>query len=104
MGDAGGEVERARRDTARAVGVTVRHEINNALTSIIGNAELILRGAEGLDPILASRIEDILRQGRRIQSVLDRLEALTEVRTTTYRGGVEMVDIGEDPTNPSRKS
>jgi signal transduction histidine kinase len=89
-------LERERLETAQAVAVTMRHEINNALTSLIGNAEMILRRTESLDAPTVSRIEEIVRQGRRIQAVLDRLEALTEVRTTTYYGGVQMIELGEE--------
>ena len=89
-------LERERLETAQAVAVTMRHEINNALTSLIGNAELILRRTESLDAPTVSRVEEIVRQGRRIQAVLDRLEALTEVRTTTYYGGVQMIELGEE--------
>jgi signal transduction histidine kinase len=89
-------LERERLETTQAVAVTMRHEINNALTSLIGNADLILRRTDLLDPLVVSRVEEIARQGRRIQAVLDRLEALTEVRTTTYYGGVQMIELGED--------
>lgn len=92
-------LERERLETTQAVAVTMRHEINNALTSLIGNAELILRRTETLDPLVISRVEEIARQGRRIQAVLDRLEALTEIRTTTYYGGVQMIELGEDDEN-----
>lgn len=90
-------LERERLETTQAVAVTMRHEINNALTSLIGNAELILRRANELDPLVVARVNEIARQGRRIQTVLDRLEALSEIRTTTYYGGVQMIDLGEEP-------
>lgn len=89
-------LERERLETTQAVAVTMRHEINNALTSLIGNAELILRRADELDAQTASRVREIAHQGRRIQMVLDRLEHLTEIRTTTYYGGVQMIELGED--------
>lgn len=95
-------LERERLETTQAVAVTMRHEINNALTSLIGNAELILRRVDELDEQTASRVREIARQGRRIQTVLDRLEALTEIRTTTYYGGVQMIELGEEDPDPSK--
>jgi signal transduction histidine kinase len=94
-------LERERLETTQAVAVTMRHEINNALTSLIGNAELILRRAEEVDAHTLARVREIAHQGRRIQTVLDRLEALTEIRTTTYYGGVQMIELGaEDGAAP----
>jgi len=92
-------LERERLETTRAVVVTMRHEINNALTSLIGNAELILRRVDELDPQTITRVREIAHQGRRIQTVLDRLEKLTEIRTTTYYGGVQMIELGEEDDN-----
>jgi signal transduction histidine kinase len=90
-------LERERLDTTRAVVVTMRHEINNALTSLIGNAELILRHADELDETLVARMREIVAQGRRIETVLDRFDELSEIRTTTYYGGVQMIELGEAP-------
>lgn len=92
-------LERERLETTQAVAVTMRHEINNALTSLIGNAELILRRVDELDPQTVTRVREIAHQGRRIQTVLDRLEQLTEIRTTTYYGGVQMIELGEEDDN-----
>ena len=72
-------LERERRETAQAVAVTIRHEINNALTSLIGNAELILRRTDAIDPLVVSRVEEIVRQGRRIQAVLARSRAVVRM-------------------------
>lgn len=90
---------RERIETTQAVAVTMRHEINNALTSLLGNAELLLRRTDRLDDLTVERIHEIVHQGRRIQTVLDRLEALTEIRTTTYYGGVQMIDLEQESDN-----
>jgi len=98
-------LERERLKTTRAVVVTMRHEINNALTSLIGNAELILRAASELDEQLVARVREIMKQGRRIETVLDRFEELSEIRTTTYYGGVQMIELGQaaDDTDDTDK-
>ena len=93
-------LERVRLETTRAVVVTMRHEINNALTSLIGNAELILRHGGELDDQLLARVREIVQQGRRIEAVLDRFEELSEIRTTTYYGGVQMIELGEAADPP----
>ncbi len=96
---------RERLGTAKAVVATIRHEISNALTTIIGNAELILRKAPSTDAGTSDRIQEIVSQGRRIQLVIEKLDALTDVRTTKHYGGYEMIDLelgGEaDPQDDS---
>ena len=94
-------LERERLETTRAVVVTMRHEINNALTSLIGNAELILRHADDLDEQLVVRVREIVQQGRRIETVLDRFDELNEIRTTTYYGGLQMIELGEPDPKPA---
>jgi signal transduction histidine kinase len=86
-------LQRERLETAQALVVTIRHEINNALTSLIGNGDLLLRRADHLDDVSESRVREILSQAYRIRDVLGKLEALTSVRTTTYLDGVRMVDL-----------
>ena len=84
---------RERLGTAKAVVATIRHEISNALTTIIGNAELILRKSPSSDESRSARIQEIVTQGRRIQLVIEKLDALTDVRTTKHYGGYEMLDL-----------
>lgn len=86
-------LERERLETTQALIVTIRHEINNALTSLIGNGDLLLRRTEHLDEVSIARLREILGQAYRIRDVLGKLEALSRVRTTTYVDGVRMVDI-----------
>ncbi len=84
---------RERLGTAKAVVATIRHEISNALTTIIGNAELILRKSPSSDESSLARIQEIVTQGRRIQLVIEKLDSLTDVRTTKHYGGYEMLDL-----------
>jgi signal transduction histidine kinase len=90
-------LERERLETTQALIVTMRHEINNALTSVIGNGDLILRHAERYDAVVATRVREIVHQAHRIRSVLEKLEGLTHVRTTTYLDGVRMVSLDGEP-------
>lgn len=88
---------RERLGTAKAVVATIRHEISNALTTIIGNAELILRKSPNPEAGTSDRIHEIISQGRRIQLVIERLDALTDIRTTKHYGGYEMLDLDLQP-------
>lgn len=84
---------RERLGTAKAVVATIRHEISNALTTIIGNAELMLRKTPVTEVATTERMHEILSQGRRIQLVIEKLDALTDVRTKKHYGGYELLEL-----------
>jgi hypothetical protein len=54
----------------------MRHTVNNALTSILGNAELILLDPQTLAPNLKLQIETIHNMGMRINEILQRFSSL----------------------------
>jgi signal transduction histidine kinase len=54
----------------------MRHSLNNALTSILGNSELILLEEETLSPAASSQIETIRNMGLRMHEVLQRFSSL----------------------------
>jgi len=54
----------------------MRHSLNNALTSILGNAELILLDPQALSPNLKVQIETIRNMGMRINEIMQRFSSL----------------------------
>lgn len=52
----------------------IRHEINNPLTGVLGNAELILAEAEALPEKLRHRVTTIIELAVRLRDVVRRLE------------------------------
>ncbi len=77
------------------VGIAVRHEINNPLTTVIGNAELLLeRTGEG-DAELQKRLEVILNNALRIAQIVKQLEGIRKEKVVEYLEGVKMTDIKE---------
>jgi len=54
----------------------VRHSLNNALTSILGNAELILLDPQSHSPNLRVQVETIHNMGMRINEILQRFTSL----------------------------
>jgi len=53
-----------------------RHSLNNALTSILGNSELMLMDNESLSPTLRTQLETIRNMGMRMNEVLQRFSSL----------------------------
>jgi PAS domain S-box-containing protein len=87
-----------RAERLAAIGqvvVTVRHEINNPLTTVIGNAELLIERQEQSDSDLKRRLDLILENALRISEIVKRLQGIKEDRTIEYVKGVKMTDLGK---------
>jgi PAS domain S-box-containing protein len=77
------------------VGVAVRHEINNPLTTVIGNIELLMERYEDKDKELFVRLETVLNNALRIAEIVKRLEGIKKEKTVDYLQGVKMTDLKE---------
>jgi PAS domain S-box-containing protein len=77
------------------VGIAVRHEINNPLTTVIGNAELLLDRYEQGDEELKKRLDVILGNALRIAEIVKRLQEIRQDKTVEYLKGVKMTDLKE---------
>ena len=54
----------------------MRHNLNNALTSILGNSELLLMDDRSLPPSLQLQLETIRNMGMRMNEILQRFSSL----------------------------
>jgi signal transduction histidine kinase len=61
------------RETAEDFGELLRHEVNNPLTGILGNAELLLARRERLPPGAVERLETIAELAVRLRETVRRL-------------------------------
>lgn len=75
------------------VGIAVRHEINNPLTSVIGNVELLLERAAGKNKELETRLEIILNNALRISDIIRRVEGIQQEKVVDYLKGIKMTDL-----------
>jgi signal transduction histidine kinase len=54
----------------------VRHNLNNALTSVLGNSDLILLDAPDLPPATRAQVETIRNMGMRMNEIMHRFSSL----------------------------
>ena len=76
--------------------ITVRHEINNPLTTVIGNVELLLERYGDQDNDLKKRLESVLNNSLRIAEIVQKLQAIKRDKVVEYVKGVTMTDLKQE--------
>jgi hypothetical protein len=82
--------------------VTISHEINNPLTAILGNTQLLLMSKEKLAADIVSKLETIERSAVKIRETTAKLMSIIEPVTTPYVSGLEMIDIEKSKKKSSK--
>lgn len=77
------------------VAVAMRHEVNNALATILAEGELLMQDARITHPEDQESLQAILKMTRRIRDSIDKLVNLTNAPTTHYAAGVPMIDLSK---------
>jgi hypothetical protein len=83
--------ERAAAVTETAV--TVNHEINNPLTAILGNTQLLLMNKDKLSKETVAKLETIEKSAIKIREVTDKLMTIIEPVRKHYASGLQMIDV-----------
>jgi hypothetical protein len=83
--------ERAAAVTETAV--TVNHEINNPLTAILGNTQLLLMNKDKLAKETVTKLQTIEKSAIQIREVTDKLMTIIEPVRKHYASGLQMIDI-----------
>ena len=105
--DAADAAARAREAAILETAIAVNHEVNNPLTAVLGNTQLLLLQAEDLDPKLRKRLQDIEKSAMRIKEVTQKLLRKGPRGSTDYPGGLRMLDLsdaedGGDASSPDQ--
>jgi len=87
-------VEKERLAAIGEIVVTVNHEINNPLTSIVGLAEIIKLGCSTMSTEkIREALQGILKEAYRIQHVTQRLRKLDSSESQVYFGNQRMIKL-----------
>ncbi|HEX9221227.1 MAG TPA: PAS domain S-box protein [Gemmatimonadaceae bacterium] len=98
--------EEARASAQRRAGITettiaVAHEMNNVLTALIMNAELLAHDASAEEiPEIAG---EILSAANRISATVQRLRQVSDPRSIEYLGEEKMLDLSPTPVKNRKK-
>jgi signal transduction histidine kinase len=93
------EIVAERLQAVKETAITVNHEVNNPLTTILGSAQMLLLAQDGLSDKVRERLQLIEHEVKRIARVTQRLKELDELKTDDYiTDGPKMLDLGLDET------
>ncbi|MFW2331254.1 MAG: response regulator [Nitrospinota bacterium] len=77
------------------IAAAIQHEINNPLTGIIGNIELLQEWRHLDHDELDQSLDEIAKLSIRVKDIVAKMSSLKKIVSTEYLPGNEMVDIGE---------
>jgi signal transduction histidine kinase len=79
--------------------IAVAHEMNNVLTVLAMNAELLATDASPEEiPAVAA---EILLASNRIAATVKRLRNVADMKSVAYMGDKKMLDLSPTPTKPT---
>ena len=89
-------IDKERLGAVIQAAVTVNHEINNPLTAILGNVQLLLMKRDDLDKDLSDKLKTIEISALKIRDVTQRLLRVKSARSVPYTEGTTMLDLSGD--------
>lgn len=90
-------LEGERVTVVRQLAIAMRHEVNNALATILAEGQLLEQDARLTHPEDQESLQNILVMTRRIRDSIDRLVDITHAPVTEYVEGVDMIDLSRVP-------
>lgn len=88
-----GSVDLARLEAVKETTITLNHEINNPLTTVLGNVQLLLMKGTELPEDVRARLKMIEQSSIRIRDAVSKLLNLKEAKSTTYLDDTRMIDL-----------
>lgn len=88
-------VEMEKYQVLAQVAASINHEINNPLTTIMGNVDLILLASPDLEPPIRKKLNTVLEEARRIADITKKIRNIKRIVLEDYleRTGEKMIDI-----------
>src|SRR6266516_2804295 len=88
-------IEGERIEVVSQVATAMRHEVNNALATILAECQLLEQAARITHPEDQQSLQHVIEMARRIRDCMDRLVTLTHAPTVEYAPGVKMIDLAK---------
>ena len=95
-------IEMERFQALAQMAASINHEINNPLTTVIGNLELLFMAKPNMDKMIAQKLTTVLQEARRIAEITQKLrtyQASCPRGLPSENTGEKMVDIESSSKN-----
>lgn len=89
-------IDKERTAAIVELAVTINHEVNNPLTAILGNIQLLLLKRDDLDDDLIKKLKVMEVSANKIKDVTQKLLNLTNARSVEYTKGTSMLDLSSE--------
>jgi signal transduction histidine kinase len=90
------EVKKERLNAIIETAATVNHEINNPLTAVLGNVQLLLMRGGELDEEIVRKLKIVEESAIRIKEVTQKLMNISSDNVIEYTSGSKMIDLPEE--------
>ncbi len=88
------EIQEANFNLLKQLAITINHEINNPLTSIIGQAEISeIAYNKGMESKLRQSLQNIISEAQKIESITRKFQEINFLNTIAYHGNAKMLKI-----------
>jgi len=87
------DVIKAKTEAIVETAVTINHEVNNPLTAVLGNIQLLLLNADELTPHVVQKLKAVEESALKIKEVTQNLMRITEPSVVEYTTGLKMIDL-----------
>ncbi len=87
------DIVKARAEAVVETAVTINHEVNNPLTAVLGNIQLLLLNAEEFSPEIRDKLRAVETSALKIKEVTQNLMRIIEPSVIEYTTGLKMVDL-----------
>lgn len=94
------DIVKARAEAVVETAVTINHEVNNPLTAVLGNIQLLLLNAEEFSPDIMEKLKAVETSALKIKEVTQNLMRIIEPSVIEYTTGLKMVDLERSLLKP----
>lgn len=92
-------IDKRKLETVIAMAVTLQHEINNPLSGIMGNADILKEWRNMNEKDVEECVSVIVEQSTRIRDIVRKMSKVTEVVESTYIGDTRMINVKKSSSN-----
>jgi signal transduction histidine kinase len=91
----GDEVARARLSALGQLAMTMKHELNNALTVVVSESQMLLSESSSLSNSQVESARDVVDAARRMTDIVERISRLKTAPVIDWAAGVTTLDLKE---------